>query len=128
VEKISTTKSENWRLRAFLSDLWKRRMASKHEANKAEKTMSWRRYERRKAREHRGQHVGGAGREDYRRGKVKGEVKHMKRPMSKPEVMKACGKGIREIESLKGYTKPAIEYAIRYCPNLKLFHRGRRVA
>lgn len=102
-------------------------MANEREADKAEKTMSWQRYERRKAREHRGQHVGGAGKEDYRRGSVKGEVKHMKRRMTKPELREACRKGIREIESLGGYTKPAIEYAQRYCPNLKLFHRRKRV-
>jgi len=51
----------------------------------------------------------------------------MKRRMTKPEVMKSYRKGIREIDTLGGYTKPAIEYAQRYCSNLKLFHQGRRI-
>jgi len=40
MEKVFTKKGENWCLRAFFSDLWKCRMASKHEANEAEKTMT----------------------------------------------------------------------------------------
>ena len=97
------------------------------EANKTEvKTMtSWQEYERRKARKHRGRHVGGPGREDYRRGNVKGEVKHWKRRMSKPEVRKVARKGIKEISNLGGFTEPAKEYARRH--KMKLFHRGRRV-
>ena len=89
--------------------------------------MSWKRYERRQARKHRGRHIGGPGKEDYRRGRKPGEVKHLKRPMTRPEVIKAAQKGIKEIVALKGFTKPAIEYVTRYRPNLKLFHRGRRV-
>lgn len=89
--------------------------------------MSWQKYERRKAREHRGLHAGGPGKEDYRRGKVKGEVKHRKRRMTKPEVMKAVRSGIREICSFGGFTKPAREYVSRYRPRVKLFHRKRRV-
>ena len=89
--------------------------------------MRWKRYERRQARKHRGHHIGGPGKEDYRRGKKTGEVKHLKRPMTRTEVMKAAQKGIKEIVSLRGFTKPAIEYVKRYRSNLKLFHRGRRV-
>jgi len=93
---------------------------------KTEKTiMSWQAYERRKARKHRGRHVGGPRREDYRRGDVKGEVKHMKRRMTKPEVMRVRRKGIKEIVTLGGYTKPAKGYARRH--KMKLFHRGKRV-
>lgn len=88
-------------------------------------TTSWRRYERRKAREHRGKHVGGAGKEDYRRGNVKGEIKHTKRPMTKPQVMRTRRKGISEIEALGGFTEPAKKYARRR--EMKLFYRGRRV-
>jgi len=51
----------------------------------------------------------------------------MKRPMTKPEIRRAVRKGITEIDTLGGYTKPAIEYALRNCPNLRLFHRGRLV-
>lgn len=85
----------------------------------------WQSYERRKARSHRGKHVGGPRKPDYKRGSVKGEVKHRKRPLTKPEVMEIAKKGISEIESLSGYTKPAVEYAQRYRPDLRLFKRGR---
>jgi len=96
-------------------------------ADKATKTMTgWKEYERSKAREHRGKHVGGAGKPDYTRGKTRGEVKHRKSPLTKPEVQKAARRGITEIENLGGYTKPALEYAQRN--DIKLFHRGRLVA
>jgi len=86
---------------------------------------SWQEYERLKARKHRGQHIGGPGKEDYRRGSVKGEVKHWKRPVTKPEVKKIAAKGTKEITNLCGFTKPAKEYARRR--KIKLFQRGRRI-
>ena len=89
--------------------------------------MNWRQYERYKAKKHKGRHVGGPGKPDYIRGNKKGEVKHRKKPVTKPEVMKLAKKGITEIESLSGFTKPAIQYALRYRPKLKLLHRGRRI-
>ncbi|MFZ7136857.1 MAG: restriction endonuclease [archaeon] len=88
--------------------------------------MTWQNYERTKARKHRGTHVGGPGKEDYRRGSVKGEVKHWKRPVTKPEVKRIADKGVKEICNLNGFTKPAQEYARRR--NVKLFKRGKRVA
>jgi hypothetical protein len=87
---------------------------------------NWQRYERTKAKKHRGKHIGGPGKEDYRRGPVKGEVKHWKRPVTKPEVKRIADKGITEISNLSGFTEPAKDYARRR--NLKLFQRGRRVA
>ena len=87
--------------------------------------MNWKQYEAYKARKHRAKHVGGPGREDYRRGSDKGEVKHMKRRMTKPEVIRAKRKGAKEIDALGGYTEPAEIYARRH--KMKLFHRGRRV-
>lgn len=89
--------------------------------------MSWKRYERHKARKHRGRHVGGPGRPDYVRGSVKGEVKHRKRPLTKGEVMRLTKKGVKEIDSLSGYTRSAVDYARRYKPNVKLFKKGRLV-
>jgi hypothetical protein len=86
---------------------------------------SWQEYERLKAQKHRGKHVGGPGKEDYRRGSVKGDVKHWKRPMTKPEVRKIAAKGIKEITNLGGFTGPAKDYARRR--KMKLFQRGRRV-
>lgn len=88
----------------------------------------WKRYEKQKARSHGAKHVGGSGKPDYVRGKKKGEVKHRKRPLTKPEVMSIAEKGIDEIESLSGYTAPAKKYACKYRPNLKLYKKGRRVS
>ena len=89
--------------------------------------MSWERYERETAQKHRGRHLGGPENPDYIRGDVVGEVKHMKRPMTKSEVIKIHKKGAREIHSLSGFTESAIKHVLRYNMNLKLFHRGRRV-
>jgi hypothetical protein len=88
--------------------------------------MDWKRYERVKAKEHRGKHVGGPGKADYIRGRVKGEVKHRKTPLSKTELIAIARKGVKEVDSLSGYTGSAVEYADRYRPYLKLFQRGRR--
>jgi hypothetical protein len=96
---------------------------AKTETEKA--TMSWRDYERRKARKHRGRHVGGPGKEDYNRGGTKGEVKHMQRRMTKPEVIRARRKDIIEIDALSGFTEPAKKYARKR--KMKLFQRGRQV-
>lgn len=89
--------------------------------------MGWKQYERRQAKKHRGSHVGGPGKEDYRRGKITGEVKHLNRPMTRTEVMRAAWKGTAEIVSLRGFTKPAVKYVKRYRPGLKLYYRGKRV-
>ena len=89
-------------------------------------SMSWKRYERFKAREHRGKHVGGPGKADYVRGAIKGEVKHREKPLTRTEVMRLARNGIREVESLGGYTQKAKEYVNTYRPYMKLFKRGRR--
>jgi len=89
--------------------------------------MSWKRYERLKTRKHRGRHVGGPGKPDYIRGNIKGEVKHRQDPLTKPELMRLTKKGVKEIESLGGYTRPAIEYAQRYRPDLKLFRKSKPI-
>jgi len=94
---------------------------------KETKTMSWERYERETARRHRGRHLGGPGNPDYIRGDVVGEVKHMKRPMTKNEVIEIHKKGATEIHSLSGFTESAIDHVLRYNMNVKLFHRGRHV-
>jgi hypothetical protein len=88
--------------------------------------MDWKQYERFKAKEHRGRHVGGPGKADYIRGGVKGEVKHRKTPVTKKELIEMARNGVKEIDSLGGYTGSAMEYADRYRPYLKLFQRGRR--
>ena len=58
------------------------------------------RYEKEKAKAHRGKHIGGPGKEDYRRGEVKGEVKNRKTLVTKPELQEMFRKGITEVETL----------------------------
>lgn len=88
-------------------------------------TSNWKRFEKSKAREHRGKHVGGSGKPDYVRGDVLGEVKCWNKPLTKNQVMVIARKGVTEIVSKGGFTKSALEYAEQYRPNLKLFSRGR---
>lgn len=79
-------------------------------------------YEKKQARAHRGRHVGGSGKADYRRGKVKGEVKDWKRPLGRADVMREARKGRTEIVSKQGFTQAARDYAKRYRPGLRLVH------
>ena len=86
------------------------------------------RYEKEKAKAHRGKHIGGPGKEDYRRGEIKGEVKDRKTPVTKPELQEIFRKGTSEVESKAGYTEPAIRYKERYHSDMKLFKKGKRIA
>jgi hypothetical protein len=88
--------------------------------------MKWKRYERSKSKAHKGAHVGGPGKPDYVRGKVKGEIKHRKTPVTRPELIKICRNGVTEVESLNGFTRNALEYRDRYRPNVRLLRKGRR--
>ena len=92
-----------------------------------EKTLTWKDYERRKAREHRGKHIGGSGQPDYLRGNIHGEVKSWNKPLPKSVIMAEARKGRKEIISKKGFEDSAIKYAERYRPGLKLIHRNRIV-
>lgn len=85
-------------------------------------------YEKRKAKAHRGRHLGKLGEPDYMRGDVPGEVKAWKNPMSRYAVKKEAQKGRKEIVSKSGVTEGAIRYVKRYRPCMKLFHRNKRVA
>jgi len=89
--------------------------------------MSWSRYERETAQKHNGCHIGEPGKPDYVRGLAKGEIKHLNRPLTKPEVIKLRKKGVTEIHSLNGYTRPALEHVATHALRLKLFSRGRRI-
>lgn len=85
-------------------------------------------YEKRMAKKHHGKHVGGPGKEDYKRGAVKGEVKATKSKMTKSAIMKSIKeKGISEFASKSGFTNPAIEYCKHYHPEVKLFHGNKVV-
>ena len=82
-------------------------------------------HEKRIASKHNAKHVGGPGKEDYRRGSVLGEVKATKAKMTKPTLMKYIKeKGITEFDVKNGYTKPALAYRDRYHPKVKLFQDG----
>ena len=84
-------------------------------------------YEKRVAKRRNATHVGGPGREDYRRGSTKGEVKCTKQKVTKPTLKKIAKKGIREVVSKSGFTDPAIKYAQSRKNKIKLIHRTKEV-
>lgn len=84
-------------------------------------------YEKNKAKKHGAKHVGGPGKPDYQRGNVTGEVKDRKTKVTKPELQKIVKKGIKEVDSKSGFTQPAIDYAKRYRPDVKLMKKGKKV-
>jgi len=67
--------------------------------------------EKRIAKKHRGKHLGGPGKPDYKRGKTKGEVKNWKKPVHSGVIRDAVKKGVEEIDSKSGFTEPAIKEA-----------------
>jgi hypothetical protein len=85
------------------------------------------RYEKEKAKEHGAKHIGGPGMPDYQRGKVKGEVKNRQRKVTKPELQEMAKKGIKEVESKAGFTKPAIEYRDKHRKDIKLLQGCKEV-
>jgi len=91
------------------------------------KPKGWQAYEKKTAEAHRGKHVGGPAKEDYKRGNKKGEVKFRKNKVTKPELQGMFKKGISEVESVAGFTIPAIEYKTRYHKKKKLFQQGKEV-
>ena len=84
-------------------------------------------HEKRIARKHNAKHIGGPGKEDYRRGSVLGEVKATKAKMTKPTLRRNIKKGISEFDTKSGYTKPALAYRDRYHPEVKLFQNGKKL-
>ena len=83
-------------------------------------------YEQRKAGEHRARHVGGPGMHDYERGECRGEVKARQTPVTKPELQRLISqKGVCEVDSKAGFTRPAVDYRDRYQPDVKLISRRR---
>ncbi len=81
-------------------------------------------YEKRKAKEHGARHVGGPGNHDYQRGSVKGEVKCRSSKVTRPELQRLIrDKGVSEVDSKAGFTRPAIEYRDRFRPNVRLISR-----
>ena len=83
-------------------------------------------YEKRKAKERGGKHLGGPGKPDYIRGSEKGEVKAWSRPLTRADVRREARKGRTEIVSKSGFTRGAIKYAERYRPELRLIH-GKKI-
>ncbi len=71
-------------------------------------------YEKTQAQKHRAKHIGGPGKPDYQRGNTKGEVKNWTRPVHSGVIKEAKKKGIKEIVSKSGFTKPAEELAKKY--------------
>jgi len=83
--------------------------------------------EKRKAKEHHGTHQGGPGNPDYIRGDIKGEVKTRESKVTKPELQKLVQKGVKEVDSKAGFTKPAVEYRDRYRPDVKLISKKKKI-
>ena len=83
------------------------------------------RYEKIQAKKHRGKHLGGPGKPDYKRGKVKGEVKDWSWPVHSGVIRKAAKKGVKEIISKSGFTEPAIKLAKK--KGIKLIKRRTKV-
>lgn len=67
-------------------------------------------YERQKAKDHGARRVGGPGNPDAQKGRQKLEMKDWKSPVPRPEVVKACRKGVTKFISKGGFTEPALEY------------------
>lgn len=82
-------------------------------------------YEKSQAKKHRGKHLGGPGKPDYKRGKTKGEVKNWARPVHSGVIREAVKKGIKEIVSKSGFTKPAEDVARK--KDVRLIKRGKIV-
>lgn len=102
-------------------------MAKKSKKEKREIMKKATDYEKKVAERHRAKQIGGAGKEDYRRGKVMGEVKNRETPVTKPELRKMAEKKVKEVSSKGGFTQPAITYRDRYRPNMKLFQKGKLI-
>ncbi|GAH45917.1 unnamed protein product [marine sediment metagenome] len=82
-------------------------------------------YEKTQAKKHGGKHLGGPGKPDYKRGKIKGEVKNWKRPVDSGVIREASKKKVKEVISKSGFTKPAENLAKK--KGIKLIKRGRKV-
>lgn len=82
-------------------------------------------YEKVKAKAHKMIHVGGPGKPDATKGRLKMEVKDWVTPVSRPVLVKAKRKGVSKFVSKSGFTKPAIEYG--KTRNMKLYQGKKKV-
>lgn len=80
-------------------------------------------YEKLQAKKHKGVHLGGPNKPDYKRGRVKAEVKNWSRPVHKGELKKAFRRGVKEVISKRSFTEPAIKYGKER--KMRLVARGR---
>jgi len=71
-------------------------------------------YEKTQSKKHKGKYLGGPGKPDYQRGKKKGEIKNWNLPVHSGVIKDAKQKGIDEIISKSGFTKPAKALAKKY--------------
>lgn len=95
--------------------------APKKAPKKSQKIRAGIEYEKAVAKRRGAKHKGGPGKPDYTKGtKTKGEVKKTKAKVTKPQLQKMAKKGVTEVESYSGFTKPAKEYRDKYRPNVKL--------
>jgi len=76
-------------------------------------------YEKRQATKTKSKHLGGSGKPDLQKGKIKIEVKNWATPVHSGIVKDASEKKVTTIISKSGFTKPAIELAKKKSINLK---------
>ena len=76
-------------------------------------------YEKRQATKTRSKHIGGPGKPDLKKGKIKTEVKNWKNPVHSGIVKDAMRKSIKTIIAKNGFTAPAKELAKKKGINLK---------
>lgn len=84
------------------------------------------RYEKTKAKQHRGKHIGGPGKPDYTRGNTVGEVKNRKTPVTGPELQKMIERGVGELDTMGGITGPGLDLAKQ--KGITVFSRGKKLA
>ena len=87
---------------------------------------AWYQYEVNKAKQRQMKHVGGPSNPDARRGRKKEEYKDWSRPVYKGIVVKARRRGVKNVISKKGFTKPAMDYA--KSKGMRLYKGKKRVA
>ncbi len=69
------------------------------------------RYEKQQAYKRGVKPMGGPGKPDFKEGSIKAEVKNWKKPVPRPEVVKAARNGVKKLISKSGFTGPAVDYA-----------------
>lgn len=95
-------------------------------AKKKKPQPSWRRYEKKKAKDHGAIPKGGPGKEDAVKGRQKIEIKDRNDPVTRPELVKMKRKKITKVISKSGFTEPALDYGKK--AKMKLYKGKKKLA